>query len=237
MTVSPQQHGPLHIVYVDPWVSASPAIGPDRRGGLVAGIAAAGHKLTVLAARGAPDAAPPARTFKRLPTLTRKFGTPTDTRPRRGYGFSLLMGLLGLRDVDVAVLAYPPRKGAVAAAIYSALEGVPLALDAREVPPDSASQGFLSRLADKLRLAALRWKTAHVFAASPDIKAWFEARGFSPAFISVAPDGCDTSLMGQSTDAALDVLQKYPHLLRGPLALYAGSLNRGRPLAALLEVA
>jgi lipopolysaccharide/colanic/teichoic acid biosynthesis glycosyltransferase len=225
----------LHIIYVDPWVAATEGVGPDRRSAIVQGIAAGGHTVTVLAGRNQPASTGSVKRI--LPALSRKFGIPSDARPARGYGVRLLNALLGVHHPDVVILAHPPRKGGFAAAIFSALAGVPLILDAREVQTEKAEQGFFSRFVDHVRLSALKSRTAHVFAATPEIKTWFEGQGFPASQVSVAPDGCDTSVLGQSSDAALSVLQKYPHALRGPLAIYAGSLNRGRPVSALLEIA
>ncbi len=226
----------LHIIYVDPWVATTEGVGPDRRSVVVKGLQASGHKVTVLAGRSSQAAS--TDTIKHtLPPLPQKFGVPNDARPARGYGARLFTALMAARDADVVVMTHPPRKGGMAAALFSTIAGVPLVLDAREVGPEKADQGFFSRLADKIRLGALKSKTAHVFAATPEIKAWFEAQGFASSQMSVAPDGCDTASLGQSSDAALTVLQKYPQVLRGPLAIYAGSLNRGRQLSALLDIA
>lgn len=232
---------PLHVVLVDPWVSTPNDIGPDRFAHLTRGIAAAGHHVTILAARSLPQESVllSAVEYRRvLAPLNRRFGFPADARPRRGYGLGLLLRLLRLKSPDIVVLRAPPVKGALAAAFYSFLSGVPLAVDAREIQGLLPGRGVLSKLADKLRLAALRAKTRHVFAASADVKAWFEARGFAPEIVTICPDGCDTSPdAAAAPEAAAALLQRNPQLQHGVLAVYAGSLNRGRRAAELLDVA
>jgi hypothetical protein len=69
----------LHVVLVDPWVSTPDDAGPDRFSALTRGIAAAGHHVTVLAARTLPPE--PGRLsavdYRRvLPPLPRRFGFP-----------------------------------------------------------------------------------------------------------------------------------------------------------------
>jgi lipopolysaccharide/colanic/teichoic acid biosynthesis glycosyltransferase len=219
----------LHFVYVDPWAPAAADIGADRRSSLIKRLASGGHRVTIVGSGNDAQV--------RLPALSRKFGFPADTPAPRGYGVRLFSALSRVRDADVVVLSHPPRKGGLAAVLYAMFSGVPLVLDTREVAPEKRDQNLLSRIADKIRLAALKWKVTHVFAATPEIKQWYERAGFSPSLISLAPDGCDTTSVEQEVEAALSLLQKHPQFLTGPLAVYAGGFNRGRPLSALLDIA
>lgn len=230
----------LHVVLVDPAVSSPSDIGPDRVTALTAGIAAAGHRVTVLAGHSSdqrPEITDSVSLKRVLPPLIRRFGTPYDTRPAGGYGVRLFAALWGLESPDIVILRSPPIKGAFAAALFSALTGVPLVVDVRSIAPLNPTQGSVSKLIDRLRIKALQIKAKHVFAATPDIKTALEAQGFAADLVAVSPDGCDTTPPPNALDLAAVVLQKHPHLLRGPLAVYAGSLNRGRRVSDLLDVA
>jgi lipopolysaccharide/colanic/teichoic acid biosynthesis glycosyltransferase len=229
----------LHVVLVDPWVQQPSDIGWNRTHAIAMALAKAGHHATWLAGKTlhSDSIGNTNIVVKRcLAPLERRFGGPAISIPKFGYGLGLLWALRGLADPDIIILRQPPLAGAISAAMFSALTGVPLLVDAETLAPPSATSVF-ARLIGRIRLMCLRRSAVHVFAAAPDIKVWFESEHFSPGLVTVDPNGCDTALLTSARDIAPDALLSYPQLMHGPLVVYAGSLNRGRRMAEVLEIA
>ncbi|MSO96648.1 MAG: glycosyltransferase [Rhodospirillaceae bacterium] len=230
----------LHIVLIDPWIQTPVDIGWNRTQAISRALALAGHAVTWLAGKSqAPDSGSETKIVLKscLQPLERRFGFAAVGVPTFGYGFGLLWALRGIDQTDIIIVRHPPLAGALALALYSLLSGVPILVDADTLAPEKIETGFFARLAGRFRFMVLRRTAVHVFAAAPDIKAWFEAQRFPPAGITVDPNGCDSALFAGARDKPSDIFVKYPQLNYGPLLLYAGRLNRGRPIAELLEIA
>jgi len=210
----------LNVAVIDPWQPNPAGFGPDRTAALIGDLTQAGHKVVRLTAAALP----------------RRFGFPAAATPYLSYGLSLFTALMRGPAPDVIVLRASPTQGGFAASLYALLSGTPLVIDAPEIGPVPRA-GFFARMINALTRRVLRARTAHVMAASPEIKAWFTAQGFEADDVSVHPGGADTVLFTPKHEISAALLEKIPQLAQGPVCIYAGGLHRGRNVAGVLETA
>jgi lipopolysaccharide/colanic/teichoic acid biosynthesis glycosyltransferase len=228
----------LHVAVIDPWLPRPANVGVDRTAALVRALASGGHRISLIAARGMTAPGPlTVDLHPVLPPLKETFGTPSAAGIGFGYGLRVWFALCRLKAVDAVILRWPPAEGVLASCLYAGLSGTPLLVAASRVPPQPPNRGVVAGLWQRLSLMLLRRSADHVLTPAPEIKAWFEARGFAPAAVTVHPDGCDTELFTKHRDGPAAVFDKHPQLAHGPVCVYAGALNRGRRVSEILDIA
>jgi colanic acid biosynthesis glycosyl transferase WcaI len=146
-----------------------------------------------------------------------------------------------LEDADVLIASSPPLFPHFSGAAVSAMRGIPLVLEIRDLWPDYlVDMGMLSagsiatRALFGIEQRLLRMAD-HVVVVTESFRKRVIAKGARPEQVSVFPNGVDTTRYGPSASAsALPALAKRPGEF---LVGYLGTFGAGQDLASVVEAA
>jgi len=120
------------------------------------------------------------------------------------FGMSAVIGSIGIRDIDVCIASTPQFFAGVAGTVIKKLKRIPLALEVRDLWPDSIEAVNMSSggimLAVLRRIETFMYRSADsIVIVSPAFRSHIEHKGIRAECIHVVPNGVSTSLFSPST--------------------------------------
>ncbi len=143
---------------------------------------------------------------------------------------------------DVVFATSTPLTIAVPGAHAAGRQGIPLVFELRDMWPELpiAVGALRNRLAIRAALAleGYAYSRSHrVVAFTERMKSGVARTGFPPERITVIPNGSDVPQFTVDPDEGARFLARNPHLIGGPLVVYAGTLGQVNDVGYLVRVA
>ena len=218
----------LHIVLLDPVFRPPNVAGDTRSFDVVARMADAGHRVTVMTTSAAavqlelPDGVDLARI--RVQELER-FGHAITPAGYRRFAWSAAWRIWAIADVDAVVALDRPVGLLPWLWLFCLVRGIPLILDARAGLPAAPTGRDVAGQRIAAWTARLSYRFAARFAGSIVALNRRTAETLAPsAKIVVSTPGCDTTLFANLGEDA-PLAATYPQLGPQPFLLYAGGLR------------
>ena len=233
----------LHILCLDPSFHDGELPGPARSFAVCRELTHAGHRVTILAGSSSPQAADNdalviVSAGERAHT---RFGYPSSSRARRLFALHALRRIWRIADVDVALTTDSPLTLLPITALFCAVRGIPLIIDARAgfphgMPSDSLWQRAITAAARSVyRLTSLRAR--RVIVQNAHLREALVEQGIAREKIIETSAGCNAQLV-RSSSTAPDGLEEMGELsAKSPIITYAGRIPVGAGLESLVDVA
>ncbi len=235
----------LHVLIMDPSFYGGERPGSTRTFTICRELTHTGHHATILTAPSdQPTKQDDGGGFTILTTgkiVQAQFGHPMSARARRSYILRAFWRIWCITDVDIVVVVDRPLLILPVAALFCAVRGVPLTIDAYEGIPLSTSgsppgQRVLTWIVRAIYKHALRY-ARRIFVQSAHVQTSLITSGAAAEKIVEAPTGCETLLLRPSSDANGNAAKANAPAIRGPVVAYAGHLGANDAVDAVIDIA
>lgn len=239
---------PYHVVIITPYYWPTLCASTHLMKALAEGVAAEGHRVTVLTNRPGPgvpipadDPDLPCRIRRAWNPFIRRLGVLAKCLEYTWFTFFFLLRGLALRRVDVIFVSSTPPLAGLPAALLARLTGAKLVYNLQDLFPDSVvaagflrSGGFAYRVLQRAEAFTYRVSDL-VIPISPAFAGHVEAR--SPGTrVATIPNWVDTDEIRPKSDAEDPAISEYRQG-RTFVVQYAGNLGYMQDVQILVEAA
>jgi lipopolysaccharide/colanic/teichoic acid biosynthesis glycosyltransferase/glycosyltransferase involved in cell wall biosynthesis len=232
----------LHILCLDPLFHGGELAGPARTFTICGELTRVGHRVTVLTASSScQDTNDNLMIVGAGERAHTRFGYPSPPRIRRFFALHALRRIWRIADADIALTADSPLALLPITALFCAIRGIPLVIDARAglphgLPTDSLWQRATTTAARNVYRIASRY-ARRVIVQNTYLREVLIENGVAGKKVIETSAGCNAQLLRPLSAAPDRVEETGAQGAKGSIVTYAGGIPVGAGLEFIVDIA